>query len=335
MSESYHSYLYPIITDDMMQALHGTVIESRSVKRSVKQWKSDNNLPHTINYLENKYYTWRATSEAAESLPEEPSNFLPSVQDIGYTDRVWAADLHLPYINTLCLTEFLGWSKAHGYTECVLGGDIIDFDWCSHWPSGVAAGNAPQVEDQIKYCFQIFRAMLGVFKKIYWIPGNHEARALRTVAHKLNLVHWQRLFLTDIDERGMTVEDLSSRVEIVSLPHLRITGGPTGDWMICHQKNYRKTPGSVAAELCNKYECNVVTTHEHTGAEVPSKTSAKWQGVASHCMADPRKVEYKWSRISLHNNWTLGWGYWQDGVGRLVRFSGDLGGAASSLTRDA
>lgn len=333
MGKAPNSYFYPTITSEMLKELHAEVTSTKSVKRSVAKWKARYSLTHNPAYLENKYFTWRANNDIQTTFPETPVNHLPSVQEIGYTDRAWAADFHLPYVNTFCLTEFLGWAKARGITELVLGGDIVDFDWCSHWPSGVAAGNAPEVNDQIKYCFQIFRAMLGVFKKIYWIPGNHEGRALRAAAHKLDLIYWQRLFLMDISPEGRTIEDLTSRVEIVGLPHLRITGGPTGDWIICHQKNYRKSPGSVAAELCNKYECNVVTTHEHTGAIIPSKTSSKWQGVASHCMADPRKVEYKWARISLHNNWTLGWGYWEDGIGHLVRYSGDIGGSASSLSR--
>lgn len=324
MGKLANAYLYPTVTDELLLDLHKTVLKNKAVKRSVVQWAKKHGLTQSEGYLANKYYSWRASREIAETLPEEPENFLPDVLEIPYRDRVWAADLHMPYTHTLCLTEFLGWSKARGYDECILGGDIADMDWCSKWPSSVGTSTSPQVEAQLARCFQNFRAMLGVFKKIYWIPGNHEARALTAVQHRLDLVHWQRLFLTRVDKSGRTIEDLTPYVEIVSLPHLRIVDGPTGDWLLCHQKNYRKSPGSVAAELCNKYECNVVTTHEHTGAELPSKTSAKWQAIASHCMVDERKVDYKWSRITLHNNWTLGWGHWEDGVGRLVRYDRDL-----------
>ena len=271
-------------------------------------------LSHTVNTLK------RTLPEMLklDALLPEIENALPPELIANYQDCYIMGDAHMPYINHQAMIEMLTQAKQEGIKTLVLNGDALDFDWASHFMAHSAPASMKDVEYHRRAIYDIMYALAGVFSKIYITRGNHDERLLKKADLKMSLQSaWHMFACPDsewVDREGKPLPNLLNICEITERFYMKMNRSPTGDWLFCHQKNYSVIPGRVAGRLASKEQCNVVTAHEHHLAIVTDGTVAQNYAVNGGCMLDPKKIEYKNMRHTLHPYSAVGWVVLRGGV---------------------
>ena len=220
----------------------------RSRKRSASGDLYQKNHPEAAQQYTRRY---RAKKGIYSQIIDEQRN--PIVVEL---DNVaLCGDFHIPFTNERQMQRLFDAVEEHGTKDLMVGGDFWDCDNYSRFTQLTSTlcfkGEIEEVRKELK-------RLLSHFERIYFCRGNHEKRWIDLNAGKMGM---KELFAL-ARPSNLSEDDWDKRVKITMDDHIHLVHEGKL-WLICHPKNFRIVPLSVAQDLAAKNLCNVVTFHGH------------------------------------------------------------------------
>lgn len=130
----------------------------------------------------------------------------------------------------------------------VLAGDLINADAFSDYESAVSL---PSFSEETAAARAVLARLLSVFQWIYWLWGNHERRLGKRTGGALTPRHLWAMVGAD------------PRVVPSAWGHCVIRNRHGHDWRVTHASEYSVNQLTVADQLAQKFQMNIISHHEH------------------------------------------------------------------------
>lgn len=163
-------------------------------------------------------------------------------------DFMITGDVHLPTVKWDFVELLMKVSIKNNIKRLVLSGDIFNMDAFSVYRPVVAPVSWTQERDAGRVLFGKF---LEWFEELIVIMGNHDRRMQRMTAGAFDE--------TDIIGMVMT----SDKIKTSNFGYLTIQTKSEYPWRVTHGRNYSVNQLTVGSELANKFQCNVISHHQH------------------------------------------------------------------------
>lgn len=220
------------------------------------------------------------------------------------TNVLVCGDVHVPTTDWHMLDLFIAFGKKHmrkGERVALIAGDLFNMDAVS---SHALIAAPYSVADEIEYAAAILQRMFEVFDIVVLSMGNHDLWLNKATEGGFDVVKLARL----LDRDGKLWVTSSSKVWIKQ--HGIV-------WRATHQRNYSKIRGRVASDLAKKYECNMITHHEHH-VSVSRDESNRYTAIANGMLADEEKLHYVNVFDSTSPHMCNGFTFVRDGAAHLL-----------------
>lgn len=232
--------------------------------------------------------------------PLAPTAFEPLV--LPYEDCLVWCDIHIPYHRADVIEQSLESAVNHGLKNLLIAGDLMDIHWGSKFMSWkTKGGHHENIRQEFAITQKIFSILDRTFEKIIIIPGNHDGgRFMHMTGGSVDfelLCSW--MF-------GYRVDEKPEKLKIGLNRSVTLQGSPRGDWRITHPRKARKVPLALAEELAAKFQCNVLTAHQHH-LGVRMHRHLPYICCDGGHMQDERITDYKQEVDDAHANWVAGW----------------------------
>lgn len=208
-------------------------------------------------------------------------------------DAIICSDTHVPFWNEKLFGYMFKIAKKflpNKKRQLILDGDFINLDSFSRWITGFRGRE--NTEREMNIATYVLDKCLEVFDKIYWIQGNHEDRLMAQLGGQISAKRFLRMFTTAKQEKHIVFSDY---------PFCTLNK----TYKIVHPKNYGDRGGQVPADLADKYDCHIISGHNHQFGMQLSK-NGKWIGADHGMSGDPEKIEYHQKNITRNRTWQIG-----------------------------
>ncbi len=166
------------------------------------------------------------------------------------------SDWHVPFTHEPLVQKLFDAAEEHGTRDCIIAGDFWDCDNYSRFLRLTTTASFPQEVEEVK---KELKRLLSHFDHLYICRGNHERRWIDLNAGKMGMPELFKLAMPG----NISEDEFNKRVTITTDDHIHLIH--QGEkWLLCHPKNFRIIPLSVAQDLAAKNLCNVITAHGHT-----------------------------------------------------------------------
>jgi len=229
-------------------------------------------------------------------LPQ-PEKFDPEMTIEG--DTMIVSDLHCMAVIPRLVENVAKTARMLGIRQLCIVGDLFNFDAFSLYPALVAA---PAMYKETKSARLILDYWFDTFEAIFMCRGNHDARALIATDGQVDMNVITEL-ITDKANRERFKATLRDRLWLKEY---------SGKWLLSHQHEYSPNPLFVANKLAMKYQCNVVTMHQHHFAVGQAKYG-NYVIADNPCMCDSRKIGYTALNTNSMPVWALGFSAMKEG----------------------
>ena len=187
----------------------------------------------------------------AQMIDDQRNPIIIELENVAIT-----SDWHVPFTDEPLIQRLFDAAEEHDTRDLIIAGDFWDCDNYSRFTHMTVTASFQEEIEEVK---KEIRRLLQHFDRIIICRGNHEKRWCDLNAGKVNMVELFRLaypgdFDAAVDE-GKIVITLDDHIHLIHHSQL---------WLICHPKNFRIVPLSVAQDLAAKNLCNVITAHGHT-----------------------------------------------------------------------
>ncbi len=164
-------------------------------------------------------------------------------------DIMITGDVHVPYTDYELATRVAMVGKKHlkRPRRLLIAGDLFSMESFSMYAAIIEHPSWAQEREAVK---ELLHLWLAVYDEIYMLMGNHERRLqkwtagafeetdLLALTYSGDKVHWSNFGYCTVDtERGK--------------------------WRVTHPRNYSINRLTVAEALANKFQCNIISHHEH------------------------------------------------------------------------
>ena len=205
---------------------------------------------------------------------------LPDALELG-GDFIIVGDVHVPYTDYQFAQLVGRVADKTKINRLIIAGDFFDMDGWSRFQNIVTPANWVQERTAAKI---MIADWLETFSEIYTLQGNHDRR----------LTKWAAGQLDESDVWGMI--DTSSKLHHSKYSWCKITSAGV-PWRVTHPANYGRNQLTVASELANKFQSNILSWHEHHHAH-GWDTYKRWVVVNGGTLVDPCKLAY----VTLEDN---------------------------------
>lgn len=184
-------------------------------------------------------------------MPSAPVPVFTGEWHLDYDECMIAGDFHLPscklgYVQRMCQ---LAERHMKGKRHLIIAGDIHNGDKDARYAPLVPPISRAQ---ELNLTRDVLDYLLGYFDEIHMTPGNHmRKRFLELLDGDLNFSQYTQLITSH-----------PSRVHLSPYDIIHLQSGRE-QWAITHQYQYSKNKLIKANQLAQKYQCNVVTFHQH------------------------------------------------------------------------
>jgi len=165
-------------------------------------------------------------------------------------DWMLVGDIHAPTCRYDLAAMVAEIAKKHlkRPRRLLIGGDLLNMDTFSTYDVIVEPPTWAQERDAAR---ALLSDWFGVFDEIRAIPGNHERRLQRYTAGAFETADLMSLIISNPDKLRMN--------------HYGWCWIDTaaGRWRVTHPKSYSVNQLMVAEAIAHKYECHVISFHEH------------------------------------------------------------------------
>lgn len=210
-------------------------------------------------------------------------------------DAVVIGDVEIPDHDADMLERAMQIGKLFGIRQLIINGDFMASDGLSaHPPPPKDIAPTPSFDSDKRVAKSIIRALARQFFDITLLEGNHERRLSRftfgneTVSHMINEF----------------AEDAGIGIRASYFAHVDLISGGK-EWLVCHQKNYSRQPGSVARDIAEIQRKNVICAHTHHLSESQTKCGQLMAIDGGYCR-DEKRTMYKVADITRHPKWNPG-----------------------------
>jgi len=205
-------------------------------------------------------------------------------------DYLVICDPHSPYYSEYWLNRSLAIADSIGVKDCIIAGDLVDFDFIKSWPND-------RIEEQSTFDSErratekLFQAF-DYFDDITLIKGNHENRVNRATDGKIQARHLFEIIGKEVWEKKFAYS-VYDKLFI-------------GDkWMVVHPRSYSQISASVAVRLAEKYYRNILNAHGHFFA-LRYDRSGEYMALDLGGLFDPEKIGYINLKTTTHPTWNPG-----------------------------
>ena len=237
----------------------------------------------------------RLTPDATIPVSETP-DYTQEVLRV-YGDAVVIGDVEIPDHDASIIELAARVGKRAGIETLIINGDLIASDGLSKHLCGAASPRL-KVQEELRQARQVIQALQHTFPDVYVVSGNHDKRA-----------RWQTSGQFTAD---FLLGDLPN-VTTTPFSRLYLTSGGV-DWMVCHPRQYRKAPGSLARDIAETEDINVVVAHTHLLSWSLTKDGRHVAIDGGHCR-DAKRTMYKTEDVTTHPRWCAGLTVVRDGFG--------------------
>lgn len=226
---------------------------------------------------------------------------------VNANEMIVTGDWHVPtsnwqYLETMC--EFGGRHMRKGSRRLALVGDLFNFDVLSSYDHVLPTVG---VAHELNAAEAVLDYVMDVFDEVYFTMGNHDQRFTKLMAGTFGVERLSRLFVKHIESGRFKATDLR-QMETVS-------GGI--HWRLTHQRNYSRNKGIVAAQLCLKYQTNVITHHQHHSS-LGRDVYNRYTWVDNGMMADYEKMPYVMEADSISPVMCTAFTFLRNGTANLL-----------------
>jgi hypothetical protein len=162
-------------------------------------------------------------------------------------DWMVCGDVHVPCSDYDFAQLLVKVAKQHNIKRLLVGGDFFTFDIFSSYPKDIVDVMWRQERDAGR---TLIGEWLEWFDEIRFIMGNHDRR----------MVKWVNGQFDSRDIFSMVTS--SDKCHFSDWGHCMIDTA-SGPWRVTHSKNYSVNQLTVADTLAQKFQCNVISHHEH------------------------------------------------------------------------
>lgn len=160
-----------------------------------------------------------------------------------------AADWHIPLYDKYWVNHMLDTAIKNNIKKLILAGDLMNFDSLSMYdPKQLSAGLQLELSEGKKICTMLDQ----LFDEVVYIWGNHDARFMKSLGHKIGFADSMKAILPNVPSFRFS-----------NLDHCIINMDNGLPWYVCHPRSYNSVPLTSAIKLANKYNANVITAHSH------------------------------------------------------------------------
>ena len=202
------------------------------------------------------YDTWwgrvyRSKKASAGFVPAAPKLYTSFIEEEQTFEGDWmiVSDVHAPCTD-YDFTQLVSAVAERHLPNCqglIVAGDFLNADAFSAYQTIAPLPSWRQECDAAEHLIKLW---LDTFGRIVWLTGNHERRILKSHNGQIDM---QML-------RDMVMRD--SRVSI-ALRDRCFINTDNGKWLIAHGRNYSRNQLFNASQYAIKYQCNVISGHEH------------------------------------------------------------------------
>ena len=185
------------------------------------------------------------------------------------------SDLHIPFQNKNFVDVMYTTMKKYKVKDLAIVGDFWD---CDNYTRFVRLSWGESFKEEINHVKDELNRIVHNFKNVWICRGNHEKR---WIDGNNGMMGMKELFNCTgiIEGYEVTLDD-----------HMILKSGDR-IWLLCHPRNFRQTPLSVARDLATKYNMNVICAHGHGFASGWDK-SGKYYCIDSGGLFDKEALEY-------------------------------------------
>lgn len=214
-------------------------------------------------------------------------------------DAVIAGDIHVVTTEQSLIRSIAQMGDKYQVPNVIIAGDLFNMDlFSAYTPSGYETSYAKEEEAARK----IFKYLLGTFDSLYYMKGNHDDRFFRKLNGQSSM---------ESLARSITPGASQDRVFTTERNYMDVYT-PTGKWRVVHQYQYSRDKLKVGRRLAAKYQCHIITHHQHHCA-VGMSDDNRFTVVDNGCLAQGGKVAYKELYINDMADWNTGFGVLKDG----------------------
>jgi predicted phosphodiesterase len=209
---------------------------------------------------------------------------IPDALELG-GDFIIIGDVHVPYTDYQFAQLVGRVAEKTGIRRLIIGGDFFTQDNWSKYQHAVLPATWVEERTAARILVQDW---LEVFDEIYTLVGNHDARIMK----------WSAGQIDESDVWGMI--NTSTKLHHSRLGWCTVNSAGIM-WRITHPCNYGRNQLTLASDLANKHQSNIITFHEH-------HTASGWDVykrfvcVNGGCLVDPTKLAY----VSLDDSRSAG-----------------------------
>jgi predicted phosphodiesterase len=193
-------------------------------------------------------------------------------------DAMVVGDVHVPttdYDFALLPAQIAQKHLKKGSRRLIIAGDFFNLDVFSTYSAILHHASWAEERDAGR---ALIKRWLDVFDEIYIVMGNHDRR----------LQKWAKGELDETDIFGMLIQN--PRVVVSNYGWLTVETD-SGPYRVTHGRNYSINQLTVSAELANKFQCNIISHHEHHLA-VGWDRYGRWVIVNNGTLVNPAKLDY-------------------------------------------
>lgn len=184
-------------------------------------------------------------------------------------------DWHIPFHDNVMKDLLYDIAETYGIHDIAIPGDFFD---CDNYTTYLRYSYMETFKQELEAVSKVLDELQLRFGRIFFCRGNHEKRWI-----SLNYGHMGMQELFKLVGAGDKVEVTQDDFMILN-PH-------DNPWMLCHPRNYRQTPLSVARDLATKYHKNIISAHGHFFDQGVDK-SGKYHCLDGGGIFDPLAFEY-------------------------------------------
>ncbi len=197
-------------------------------------------------------------------------------------------DLEIPDHDADILNKACQIGKKFHADTLILNGDLIAADACSTHRQH--AGITLSANDELDVAESVIGSISKHFKHIYALSGNHDKRWRWFTNGQFTVDRLIPKFFKDITFSSF------SRLNLIS------AGVP---WLVCHPKQYSKIAGSVARDIAEIEDTNVVSAHMHLLSWSVTK-NGRYIAVDGGSCRDASRTAYKVEDVTRFPKWCVG-----------------------------
>lgn len=211
-------------------------------RSTLRRYESNlNNDISILNMLDNEYDFTQCVSKKAEEKCKQIDEY---EQKKKYGTYLWISDTHEPYTRRQLIKDILLLPEVQKIDTLILGGDIGQFDVASKWQ----VDNDDIIDTTLTKMSELFEVFASRFKKVYIMPGNHDAWPQRELNRSIK--NGLKRLIKDVSPIQTVIDELYEK-GITNLEYTIQNELQLGNVIFAHPNEYCAVPGQTVIRVAD------------------------------------------------------------------------------------